>query len=504
MRSISLIFDSVHFSYDSSPSPVLADASFHLACGWTGLVGANGAGKTTLAKLAAGHLLPTRGTILLRPQGAMAHYVEQDTEYLPAHAGDFMLSDDNRAGELRSLLGIDGDWPERWSTLSHGERKRLQTGIALWIQPDLLVLDEPTNHLDASSRRFIAKALRMYDGVGMLISHDRALLDDLCGSCLFVSPESCVLRPGNVTTGLAQEEAERHARRHAWEESRAEYHRLKRSVQQLREREAAHGGSLSKRSVDRHDHDAKARIDLARLTGKDSTAARKLRNLENRRDAQERRASAMHVHTREIEGFEYRGVRHHRRVLLRVEAGSVPITPERMLQHPELVLQHDDRIALTGDNGTGKSTLLAALLPRITLEAHERIVILQELDRVALGRLKAELQALPGRDRGRLLAVIHQLGSEPERILASPAFSPGEARKIMLAMGLLRTPSLIIMDEPTNHMDLPSVRCLEEALRNFAGALLLVTHDARFAEALTTKRWRIAREEEGEMALRVE
>ena len=101
------------------------------------------------------------------------------------------------------------------------------------------------------------------------------------------------------------------------------------------------------------------------------------------------------------------------------------------------------------------------------------------------------MRALPDDKKGRLLQIVAALGLSPERLLTSESPSPGEARKLALAMGLTRQAWLLMLDEPTNHLDLPSIERIEEALKQYSSALVLVTHDARFAGALTNESWTI-------------
>ena len=100
----------------------------------------------------------------------------------------FIQSHTKPALILKSRLGVEEDWETRWSTLSHGERKRAQIGVALWREPDVLAVDEPTNHLDAQARDMLKNALEAFTGVGLLVSHDRELLDSLCDQCCFIDP----------------------------------------------------------------------------------------------------------------------------------------------------------------------------------------------------------------------------------------------------------------------------------------------------------------------------
>ena len=110
---------------------------------------------------------------------------------------------------LRRDLDVEDDWPWRHDTLSCGQQKRLQVACALWQRPDLLVMDEPTNHVDVPTREAVTAALARFKGVGLLISHDRALLDALCSQCLFMAAGQVTARPGGYSQGRGQEQLER-------------------------------------------------------------------------------------------------------------------------------------------------------------------------------------------------------------------------------------------------------------------------------------------------------
>ena len=165
------------YTYPTCVDSVLRDVSATLPCGWTGLVGDNGCGKSTFARIACGRLAPDRGTVAPR---LFSVYCEQDASAEPDALCDFAAAYDRDAVVLRRDLGVEDDWPWRYDTLSCGQQKRLQVACALWQRPDLLVMDEPTNHVDAPTREAIAADLARFKGVGLLISHDRALLDALC------------------------------------------------------------------------------------------------------------------------------------------------------------------------------------------------------------------------------------------------------------------------------------------------------------------------------------
>ena len=175
----------VTFSYDSAEHPLFADLSAHFPFGFTGVVGANGAGKTTLLRLLIGELAPSRGSIH-GTTGAI--YCAQRTDYPPQGLHEFLNDWGAHACELRGRLDIDLDYVERWDNLSHGERKRAQIALALWESPPVLALDEPTNHIDLRARSLLIESLQQFQGVGLIVSHDRELLDALCSQILWLQP----------------------------------------------------------------------------------------------------------------------------------------------------------------------------------------------------------------------------------------------------------------------------------------------------------------------------
>ncbi|WP_202616193.1 ATP-binding cassette domain-containing protein [Actinomyces sp. 432] len=191
-----------------------------------------------------------------------------------------------------------------------------------------------------------------------------------------------------------------------------------------------------------------------------------------------------------------------RPVLLRTRPLELPLG-ERTLHTPALHLDSRDHVALVGDNGTGKTTLVGALLGHLPQDT-TRLYVPQEPDRATRQATLARLAGLGTERRGRVLSIVARLNSSPERVLEGEEVSPGEMRKLMLALGVLDRPELIVMDEPTNHLDVGSIRALEAMLAAFPGALLLVSHDAALVEATTSITWRIRRQDTGELWLAVE
>ncbi len=483
----SLVFRGVSFAYDASPDGLFSGIEFGLSEGWTGIIGENGSGKTTLLRLACQELQPRRGTIGA-PQSRL--YCPQRTDAPMPGSSDFLAADGGEAHRMRGVLGIGGDWLGRWDTLSHGERKRIQIATCLWLRPDLLAVDEPTNHLDGNARECVLRALRMYRGIGLLVSHERDLLDGLCAHSLFVSPPRVQLRAGGYTRAMEALRAEERATRDERKRIHETRRRLEREMQERRVHAQRAEGAKSLRGVDPRDHDAREKARAAR--DRDHGSGKNLRQLEGRaRQAGERESALTTPLSRDL-GIGLRSRPSDRNAVIRLSAGSLSLGPARRLEYPGLLVRPRDRIAVTGQNGAGKSTLMRHIVANLTLPAERVLYIPQEISAERASLLLEEVRRLP-RDRlGTAMQWVSRLGSSPERILESRVPSPGETRKLLLAVRMADEPHLILLDEPTNHMDLPSVECLESALRGTDCALLLVSHDRRLFEALVTLEWAIA------------
>ncbi len=480
-------FSNVSFSYPASVDPVLEGVTFGTRGGWTGVVGANGAGKSTLIRLAVGALKPTGGAVD-SPGGL---YCAQRTDHPPESLDAFMNEWDPRAIELKDVLGIEYDWMYRWPTLSHGERKRLQMAVALWRVPEVLAVDEPTNHVDADARRAVSDALASYEGTGLIVSHDRALLDRLCTTTLVVGGGAVEVRSGNVSHALAQEEVDLLSDRRERRDAARLKERVTTEYRRRTQRAQSASRGYSKRNLDARDSGARFDIDVSRITGKDGRAGRLKKQFDQRlRDAEERldAATTRRPVLSATASLNLSGRTAPGDLVVRMPPGSLSLGPDRVLRHPELIVRPGDRIHLAGPNGAGKSTLLHALRG---VCADGTLYMPQEFGSAEVAALRDRLSALSNEERGRVLAVFHQLGSDPDRARTTERWSPGEERKLLLALGTLDAPALLLLDEPTNHLDLPSILALDAALAEQYAAVVLVTHDDRFAAAVTNLRWEI-------------
>ena len=278
MSTTAVLFEKLTFGYEEAATVLFTGLTFHFPAGWTGIVGANGAGKTTILKLATGELKPDEGQVQA-PDKAV--YCPQRTDEPPAGLEALLAAAEGEAQALKGRLGIEADWLARWETLSHGERKRAQIGVALWRRPPVLAIDEPTNHLDGEARRLLAEALDSFRGVGLLVSHDRELLDALCGQCLFVESPNAIMRPGGYSVGIGQARLEEQTLQRQHELARQQADRLEREVVRRRQEAARAARRRSKRGLGK-DHDARFKRNLARLSGKDGASGRLLRQLDGR------------------------------------------------------------------------------------------------------------------------------------------------------------------------------------------------------------------------------
>jgi len=484
-----LRFVDVDFSYASMTGELLSKANLQFSAGWTGIVGSNGSGKTTLLLLACGKIRPDRGFVTIPD---LTSYCPQRTDDPPEEAASLMAASDRDSLILKADLDLKQEDLLRWETLSEGERKRFQIAAALYRQPDLLALDEPTNHLDAATRNLLFNALKKFRGIGLLVSHDRELLDNLCRECVFITPPAAVMRPGNYSSGADQARLEEASAAKRLNAAKARLDRVEREYARRKHMAVISSRMKPKRHLSPKDHDAKAKANGARLTGKDAIQGRLQKQLDGRLQKAREEIGKIPFKKEYPIGISVLGDICPKAYILNLPAGDLPLGGHSRLIHPDLNISPRDRIAVTGSNGCGKTTLIRTIFSSLSLPEDRVTYLPQEVQIDESVRLMNELRGMAGEDLGWVMNIISRLGSRPEPLLESKLPSPGETRKIMLALGLLKEPWLIMMDEPTNHLDLISIECLENALADCRCALVLISHDRRFLKTLTQTAWEIS------------
>ena len=481
-------FVDVSFTYEQLTIPLFEGLSLTLDQGWTGLVGANGSGKTTFLRLAAGLLDPTGGHVIAPGRCV---YCPQRTDTPPDFVAALIAATDGMSWHYKRRYGIRDDWYERWDTLSHGERKRAQIGAALWLEPDVLAVDEPGNHLDMEALERFGEALADFRGCGLLVTHDREMLDRVCGQCLFFDPPSVRLRPGGYSEGREQAEREQSHIRAERHDLDTKYAKLSRTVSKWRNDSRRADSLLSKRHLAKGDVDGRAKINGARLTGKDAIAGRQLNRLAGHLDRIREKRDSLFVKREGRHDISLETDMYHDEVLFHLKEGKLTVGGGMDMRVSDLIMHRSDRVGITGLNGSGKSTLVNHIIGMLEGTNVRILYMPQEIEPGDARSLTAEVRRLNPENLGRVMAVVQRLDSDPRRVLETTDPSPGELRKLFFALGLSRSPHLIVMDEPTNHLDIISISSLEEALASCRCGLVLVSHDRRFLECLTERHWHI-------------
>ena len=474
----------VGYTYPDAVEPLFSHVTITFPQGWSGLLGDNGCGKTTLARIAVGQLIPQTGSV---STGHFCALCTQETDTPPDALVDFTLDYGREARHLRTIFCLDDDMFWRFDTLSHGERKKIQIAVALWQRPDVLVLDEPTNHIDHESRMQLIQAMQTYRGIGILVSHDRELLDAVVTRCVSFEDGRIIVRPGGYTAAHTQEMLERETTRREAYTARKQLARLS-EEKEVRAHEADRAQARrSKRHIDPKDRSAKAKIDLAIFTGQDGARGKLSSQLDTRLAAAQNRVEQARIAKRYDGELWFEMHPSERKTLVTIEPTTIPCGSDT-LAIPQLFVGNTDHVGIAGPNGAGKSTLLTYIHSLIADDLTV-LTIPQEVTADKRAQIVHQTQTLSPSKRGQVLSIVAQLNSQPKRILEGDRVSPGELRKLMLALGMLEDPDLIIMDEPTNHLDLHSIEALEHMLSSYPGALLLVSHDHAFLHACTSRTW---------------
>ncbi|WP_146903865.1 ABC-F family ATP-binding cassette domain-containing protein [Cellulomonas aerilata] len=518
---------------------LFSDLSLTVAPGdVVGLVGANGAGKSTLLRLLAGVDAPDAGTITLSPADAVVGWLPQETERRPGEtvaghlarrtgvadaqraldaAADALAAgtpgaDDaysaafdrwmalgaadleERTGQVLADLGLALDVTHPMTGLSGGQAARVGLAALLLSRFDVLLLDEPTNDLDLDGLERLEEFVRAQRAGIVVVSHDREFL------------ARCVT--GVVELDLAQQqvnvygggydaylEERRTARRHA----REAYDEYADRRSGLEERGRTQRGWMDKgvrNAIRKGDPDKHIRHHMREGSEKQAAKARQTdRMIERLEEVPEPR--------KEWElRYEIAAAPRGSSVAATLR-GAVVRLGAFTLGPVSLQLEAGDRVAVTGPNGAGKTTLLGALLGRVPLDEGSSSlgssVAVGEVDQARavldspLPLLEAFGAQIPDWPDAEVRTLLAKFGLRAAHVLRpAGSLSPGERTRAALALLQARGVNLLVLDEPSNHLDLPAIEQLESALESYTGTLLLVTHDRRMLDAVRVdRRWAV-------------
>ena len=464
-----LALKDIHLTFGSTP---LLDGA-ELSVGPSDricLVGRNGSGKSTLLKIAAGAIEPDSGTRFAHPGARIATLAQEADlsghatvlDAVVAHLGE--ADDEARARALLGALGFTGT--EATDNLSGGETRRVAIAQALAGSPDVLLLDEPTNHLDLPTIEWLEAEIIASSAAIVLVSHDRRFLERLTRNCVWLDRG----RTFRLEQGFAGFEAWRDDRL-AQEE--LERHKLDRKI--ARENDWMHGGVTARRK-------------------------RNVRRVAELRSMREQRRDARPV-TGNVR-LESQDAGASGKLVIEAKGIAKAYDGRTIVADLSLRIARGDRIGLVGPNGAGKTTLIGLLTGAIEPDSGS-VKLGTSLEMVTLDQRREELKpdwtiadALTG-GRGDQVIVggrARHVASYMKDFLFTPeqmrtplrALSGGERGRLMLARALAKPSNLLVLDEPTNDLDLETLDLLQELLADYQGTVLLVSHDRDFLDRLVT------------------
>ena len=483
-----LRIQNLSFKYPNSSTEIFKNLNLEFNTGWSSIVGSNGSGKSTLLKLISKELIPNEGSI---KGNKLVYYCPQSTNHKPKEAQEFMLSYTSKAFKIRDSLHVKDSWD--WNELSHGERKRLQVAIALFLEPDILMLDEPTNHLDSKSKNTLINALKEFKGVGLLVSHDRALLDTLSMTTVLLKNSEATLIKSGFSTAMHEYQQNSEHIKKVQIQKNDEMKRLKNIMHSQADKVAKAKKRFSKKELDVNDSSKREKINAARLTGKDKNDGQLLKRVQTKHT--HLKENAVKLEKEYKKGITINSANSKTLFPIFIKKSSLNVSNEQKVIFDNLQITNGEKIGIVGENGSGKSSFIDYMLKSETIK-NNALYIKQEFTQEETKGLFEEVKNYSKEEKGKIFTIITRLSSDPKTLLQSEYPSPGETRKLLIAKGLLSQPSIIILDEPTNHMDIDSILALESALQEYSGALILVSHDEAFLNALITKTWSFENDDE--------
>ena len=419
---------------------VLKEVSFHLEeKEKAAIVGINGSGKTTLLRCILG--------IEEADEGGIAFSKDKKMAYLAQQHADMEQED------------------EEYESLSGGQKTKKRLEEILMEKPDLLILDEPTNHLDIGSIQWLEKVLKRYDGAVLLVSHDRYFLDKIVTKVIDLERGKARMYLGNYTAYAEKKKMIREAERKAYENQQAEIKHQEAVIEKLKQ-------FNREKSIKR----AESREKLLS----------KVERLEQPEDLQnEMRLLFM---PREASGND---------VLIAKDLGK-SFDGKRLFSHGTFSIQRGEHVAVIGDNGTGKTTLLKILNgliqadegefrlgSKVKIAYYDQEHAVLHMEKTLFDEIQDTYPDMNNTRVRNVLAAFLFTGDDVYKKVGD--LSGGERGRVSLAKLMLSDANFLILDEPTNHLDIQGKEVLEEAIRNYEGTVLYVSHDRYFINRTATR-----------------
>ncbi|MBI5244711.1 MAG: ABC-F family ATP-binding cassette domain-containing protein [Elusimicrobia bacterium] len=449
---------------------LLEDASLQInARDRYALVGPNGAGKSTLFRMLLGAVEPDEGEIQLKKGVSIGCLPQENAPVSDSTVlAEALAGREDGSGRLSAkakavLMGLGfgiSDFERAASSLSGGWAMRAAMARLLVEEPDLLLLDEPTNHLDIDSLLWLQDFLGAYPGALFIISHDRAFIDSVCEAVVSIHDHCLKIYRGDYADYLREREAEKERLASAWRQQQVEIAQMEDFIARNRTRHSTAGRAQS--MIKRLE-----KLDRIELAAESKTV--------KIRFPQPRRAGLKALALRDV----------------RKSYGDV-----RVYDGLDFELERGWKMAFVGKNGAGKSTLLKLLGGVIEPDSGERVLGLNVkvgyLSQHRLGHLDEDKTVLQeATDSGRMLpelTVRTVLGSflfPGDAVYKKvEVLSGGEKSRLALVKLLLDPPNVLLLDEPTTHLDIPSVQALIAALEEYEGTLCAISHDLYFVNSL--------------------
>ncbi len=464
----------VHFSYGYEP--VFTGVTFAISKGKkVGIVGPNGAGKSTLLKLLTDQEYPTEGTIqVVGKLGHVPQEVNKDAELSAAKDLFAFIDPTGKAGKFRVteiLDGLEFDWRHadtKPSDMSGGQKTKLALARAFVAQPDILLLDEPTNFLDEAGKKWVMHFLGKYPKTVIVVSHDLLLLDKHIQQILYVNPQTKTVDvfSGNYSKFLKTKSQQDAFLIKQAENAQKKIAQLQKSADKLR-RETSDKKIRQRIVIERR---------IERMQENLPPAPKELRSITV--------AFPPPLSVSEVPISAYN---------ISKSFGSKHIFSDFSFH-----LERGERVALIGTNGVGKTTLIKTLTQTIKPDSGR----VEHSDTLSLGYYSQEFQTF---DDSLTLQemVVNTLNMEARKVapfLSRFLFSydrlnqrvgtlsGGEKTRLSIALLMLKQHNVLILDEPTTYLDVMSQRIILEALKDYSGAMLLVSHTPEFVQELTPNR----------------